>query len=66
MGHQASGNLEITEGYAQYIPDGESTVIQGLNAYFLVLEENVDFDLHPRNVKMPKSQLRKIPLTHLN
>ncbi len=47
MGHQASGSLEITEGYAQYIPNGESTVIQGLNAYFLELEENVDFDLHP-------------------
>lgn len=47
MGHQASGSLEITEGYAQYIPDGESTVIQGLNAYFLELEEKVNFDLHP-------------------
>lgn len=47
MGHQAPGSLQITEGYAQYLPDKESTIIQGLNAYFCELEEKVNFNLHP-------------------
>ena len=60
MGHQAAGGLEITEGYAQYVPDTESTVIQGLNAYFKELEQAVDFDLHPKCTQ--KSENEKIDI----
>ncbi|WP_339865004.1 phage integrase SAM-like domain-containing protein [Paremcibacter congregatus] len=54
MGHQAPGSLGITEGYAQYIPDGGSTVIKGLNAYFKELEEIVAFNLHPSCTQVPQ------------
>lgn len=61
MGHMGGGNLDMTEEYAQYEPNTESTVIQGLNAYFMELERLADFSLHPKNTRKTKtSNLRLI------
>lgn len=54
MGHMGGGNLDMTEEYAQYEPNKESTVIQGLNAYFMELDRIADFSLHPKNTRKTK------------
>lgn len=56
MGHRGRGDLETTEDYAQYEPNENSTIIQGLNSYFSELQSRVDFDLHPKNTRIEKEK----------
>lgn len=42
-------NLDMTEEYAQNEPNEKSSIIHGINAYFLEIQKIAKIDLHPKD-----------------